>query len=178
MIRTLTSLGRGGHLRTRGPAACERARDLSTVTKSWTKRDALLGGAVSLFSLSSAAAQLQNPPLVRVPQQPALPPPTSVVLRSDQVELLLRTLGQAYTHGFESVAFAPDTVLPLLNARDAGARQAGQAQLIGLTLRYAKAVRTGRLAPDAFLGDWGLRPAPYDPGPDFIQAAAQDRLGP
>src|SRR4051812_46494131 len=100
MIRTLTSLGRGGHLRVRGLAACERARDLSTVTKSWTKRDALLGGAVSLLSLSSAAAQLQNPPLVRVPQQPALTPPTSVVLRSDQIELLLRTLGQAYTHGF------------------------------------------------------------------------------
>jgi murein L,D-transpeptidase YcbB/YkuD len=39
-------------------------------------------------------------------------------------------------------------------------------------------VRTGRLAPDAFLNDWGLRPLPYDPGPDFVQAAAQDRLGP
>jgi murein L,D-transpeptidase YcbB/YkuD len=148
------------------------------VINSWTKRDALLGGAVSLFSLSSAAAQLQNPPLVRAPQQPASPPPTSVVLRSDQIELLLRVLTQAYTHGFEPAAFSPEPVLPLLNAREAAARQAGQAQLIGLTLRYAKAVRTGRLAPDAFLGEWGLRPAPYDPGPDFIQAAAQDRLGP
>jgi murein L,D-transpeptidase YcbB/YkuD len=152
------------------------------VIKSWTKRDALLGGAFSLFSLSSAAAQIQNPPLVkapqRAPQQPAPPSPTSVALRADQVDLLIKTLGQAYTHGFEPTAFAPDAVLPLLSARDALTRQGAQAQLIDLTLRYARAVRTGRLAPDAFLNDWGLRPLPYDPGPDFVQAAAQDRLGP
>jgi murein L,D-transpeptidase YcbB/YkuD len=152
------------------------------VIKSWTKRDALLGGAFSLFSLSSAVAQIQNPPLVkapqRAPQQPLPPPPTSVVLRADQVDLLIKTLGQAYTHGFEPTAFAPDAVLPLLSARDALTRQGAQAQLIDLTLRYARAVRTGRLAPDAFLNDWGLRPLPYDPGPDFVQAAAQDRLGP
>ncbi|MFZ0267560.1 L,D-transpeptidase family protein [Caulobacter sp.] len=144
--------------------------------KSWTKRDALLGGALSFFSLSSAAAQIQNPPLVPAP--PAPPPPTSVVLRDDQVDLLVRTLGRAYTHGFEVNAFAPDALAPLLGARDALTRQGAQAQLIGLTLRYAKAVRTGRLAPDAFLSNWGLRPLPYDPGPDFVRAAAQDRLGP
>ncbi|HWW26909.1 MAG TPA: murein L,D-transpeptidase, partial [Caulobacter sp.] len=100
--------------------------------KSWTKRDALLGGAVSLFSLSSAVAQIQNPPLVRAPQrapqQPASPPPSSVALRSDQIELLLRVLTQAYTHGFEPAAFSPEPVLPLLNARDTATRQAGQAQ--------------------------------------------------
>jgi hypothetical protein len=78
------------------------------VIKSWTKRDALLGGALSVFSLSSVAAQIQNPPLVRAPQQPAYPPPTGVVLRADQIELLLRTLNQAHTHGFEPIAFAPD----------------------------------------------------------------------
>ncbi len=39
-------------------------------------------------------------------------------------------------------------------------------------------MRTGRLAPDGFINDWGLRPLPYDQGPDFVQAAAQDRLGP
>jgi murein L,D-transpeptidase YcbB/YkuD len=155
-------------------------RDYSTVIKSWTKRDALLGGAFSFFSLSSAVAQIQNPPLVPAPPAPQHPatPPTSVVLRDDQVDLLIRTLGQAYTHGFEANAFAPDALLPLLGARDAKTRQGAQAQLIDLTLRYARAVRTGRLAPDAFLSDWGLRPSPYDPGPDFVRAAAEDRLGP
>jgi len=152
------------------------------VIKSWTKRDALLGGAVSLFSLSSAVAQIQNPPLVRAPQRaPQQPPPpsaTSVSLRPDQLDLLIKTLNQAYTHGFEPGVFAPDAVVPLLGARDALTRQGAQTQLIDLTLRYARAVRTGRLAADAFLNNWGLRPLPYDPGPDFVQAAAQDRLGP
>jgi murein L,D-transpeptidase YcbB/YkuD len=150
------------------------------VIKSWTKRDALLGGALSFLTLSSAVAQVQNPPLARAPQQPVPPPtpPTSVALRPDQVDLLIKTLGQAYTHGFETAAFAPDAFLPLLSARDALTRQGAQAQLIDLTLRYARAVRTGRLTADAFLNDWGLRPLPYDPGPDFVQAAAQDRLGP
>lgn len=148
--------------------------------KSWTKRDALLGGAISFLSISTAVAQVQNPPLARAPQQPApfVPPPTSVALRPDQIDLLTRTLGQAATHGFEPTAFAPDALLPGLNARDGAARQNAQVQLIGLTLRYAKAVRTGRLTPDGFINDWGLRPLPYDPAPDFVQAVGQDRLGP
>jgi len=148
------------------------------VIKSWTKRDALLGGALSLFTLSSAAAQIQNPPLVKAPQQPAAPPPSiNVALRPEQVDLLIKTLGQAYTHGFESIAFAPDTLLPLLGARDALTRQGAQAQLIDLTLRYARAVRMGRLPLEAFPNDWGLRPTRYEPGPDFVQAVTQDRLG-
>ncbi|MBO9559497.1 MAG: L,D-transpeptidase family protein [Caulobacter sp.] len=152
--------------------------------KSWTKRDALLGGALSFLTLSSAAAQIQNPPVVRAPQRapqqpvPAPTSPTSVVLRPDQVDLLIRTLGQAYSHGFEPSAFAPDPLVPLLSARDALTRQGAQAQLIDLTLRYARAVHTGRLPADAFLEDWGLRPMPYDPGPDFVLAVQQDRLGP
>jgi murein L,D-transpeptidase YcbB/YkuD len=147
--------------------------------KTWTKRGALLGGALSFLSIAAARAQVQNPPLVRAPQQPPVftPPPTSVVLRPDQVDLLTRTLALAPTHGFEPGEFSTDAILPMLGARDTATRQAGQAQLILNTLRYAKAVRSGRLAPDAFLGDWGLRPAAYDPGPDFVQAAGQDRIG-
>ncbi|CAN5125532.1 murein L,D-transpeptidase [soil metagenome] len=154
-------------------------RDLLTVIKTWTKRDALLGGALSFMTGGAASAQVQNPPLVRAPQQPMTfaPVPTSVVLRPDQVDLLVRILGQAPSHGFEPAAFAPEAVLPMLGARDAALRQSGQAQVIALTLRYARAVHSGRLPPEAFLVDWGLRPLPYDPGADFVQAAAQDRLG-
>ena len=145
--------------------------------KTWTKRSALLGGALSFLTIAATGAQIQNPPLVRAP--PSSPPPAiSVALRPDQVDLLSRILDQAPTHGFAPGEFLTDRVTSMLEARDAATRQAGQAQLILDTLRYARAVHSGRLAPDAFLGDWGLRPAPYDPGPDFIQAAAQDRLGP
>jgi len=152
---------------------------LLTLIKTWTKRGALLGGALSLLTIAEIHAQNQNPPLVRAPQQPSLgPPPTSVALRPDQVDLLVRTLAQAPSHGFEPEAFAIDAIAPMLDARAAATRQEGQAQLILAALRYAKAVHSGRLPADGFLTDWGLRPAPYDPGPDFVQAAAQDRLGP
>ncbi len=54
----------------------------------------------------------------------------------------------------------------------------GQQKLIAAVLRYAKAVHAGRLTEAGFLEDWGLRPAPYDPAPDFNQALIQDKLGP
>lgn len=115
------------------------------------------------------------------PSQPQsyAPPvsPYAMVLRADQVELLARVLGEAHTHGFELGAYAPDQALALLASRDVASRQTGQSQLIGLTLAYAKAVRSGRLPLSSFRTDWGLRPALYDPGQEFVQAVAQDRLG-
>lgn len=151
---------------------------LLTVIKTWTKRDALLGGALSLLPLAAIGAQVQSPPVVRAPPMSLAPPPTSVALRPDQVDLLVRVLSQASTHGFEPGTFSPDPFMPMLGGRDVAARQTAQAQLISATLGYAKAVHSGRLALADFPNDWGLRPAPYDPAPDFVQAAAQDRLGP
>ncbi|MFZ5749199.1 MAG: L,D-transpeptidase family protein [Pseudomonadota bacterium] len=48
--------------------------------------------------------------------------------------------------------------------------------LVRAILDYAHAVHSGRLAPEDFQADWGLRPAAYDPLPEFAAAAAQDRL--
>jgi murein L,D-transpeptidase YcbB/YkuD len=101
---------------------------------------------------------------------------SSVQLRADQVELLRRVLGDAYTHGFELGAFVPDQAVNLYMSRDPAGRAAGQAQLVNLTLAYARAVHTGRLPASGFMNEWGLRPAPYDPGPEFIAAVQQDRL--
>ncbi|ALL15248.1 peptidoglycan-binding protein [Caulobacter henricii] len=117
-------------------------------------------------------------PVPGTPQQPLAFPtsPYAVALRSDQIELLGRILAEAPTHGFESTAYVPDQALALLASRDVAARQAGQTQLIALTLAYARSVRSGRLPLASFPYDWGLRPTPYDPGPDFVQAVAQDRL--
>lgn len=114
------------------------------------------------------------------PQQPVAlaPAPLSVSLSRDQTDLLARVLAEAPTHGFEAGSFSPDPALQLLAARDPVTRQAGQTQLIAATLAYAKAVRTGRLPTAGFLNDWGVRPIAYDPGPDFVQAVTEDRLGP
>ncbi|QIG79770.1 L,D-transpeptidase family protein [Stakelama tenebrarum] len=49
-------------------------------------------------------------------------------------------------------------------------------ELVRAALDYAQAVRTGRLAPEDFQSDWGLRPTPYDPLPDFAAAVREDRL--
>src|SRR5947207_2734310 len=38
--------------------------------------------------------------------------------------------------------------------------------------------RSGRRAGPDVITDWGLRPRPYDPGPEFVRAVMQDQLGP
>ena len=161
--------------------------------KTWNSRGVAQSGvclasALALLAATGVDAQVQKPasqapalqqPPRALPQQPPVmvPAPTSVTLRADQVDLLVKVLSQAPTHGFETGAFSPNAAVALLGARDGATRQAGQAALIAQTLRYAKAVHTGRLAPADFLNEWGLRPAAYDPGADFVQAATQDRLG-
>ncbi len=52
----------------------------------------------------------------------------------------------------------------------------GGEPLVRATLDYAKAVHSGRLAPEDFESDWGLRPAEYDPLPGFVAAVREDRL--
>jgi murein L,D-transpeptidase YcbB/YkuD len=91
--------------------------------------------------------------------------------------LLEQALAQAETHGFEHDAFPTADIEAMLQSPDPVARRNGQTSLVSATLRYAQAVHAGRLAPDAFLYEWGLRPPSYDPTADFVQAVAQDRLG-
>ncbi len=40
----------------------------------------------------------------------------------------------------------------------------------------ARALRGGRLQPEDFLAEWGLRPPAYDPWPSFLAAVQADRL--
>ncbi|WP_454759467.1 L,D-transpeptidase family protein [Caulobacter segnis] len=147
----------------------------------FTRTCGVLAAAMSLLSLEVAQAQSQRPALaggrpVQASPQQAVPlvqpratvfqPDLSAVqLRPDQADMLRRVLGDAYTHGFDVRTFSPEQAVT-------------QAQLINLTLAYARAVRSGRLPVDKFMNEWGLRPAPYDPTIDFINAVQQDRLGP
>jgi murein L,D-transpeptidase YcbB/YkuD len=142
-------------------------------------------GAIWLLSspYAQAQAQLQRPLQFGATPVQAMPPPAAspadpyaLSLRAEQIDVLARALAAAPAHGFELGAFAPDKALALLAARDPALRQAGQSQLIGLTLAYAKAVRSGRLPASGFRSDWGLRPVDYDPSAEFAQAITQDRL--
>lgn len=102
------------------------------------------------------------PPAARgrlvTPQYPVRP----AALKPAQAELLQRTLAQADRHGFAPGEFAP--------------RGAGDAELIEATVRYAQAVKIGRLPLDAFPSDWGLRPLPFDARTGLTRAIADDRL--
>lgn len=48
--------------------------------------------------------------------------------------------------------------------------------LVRAALDRARALRTGRISTGDFLEVWALRPAAYDPLPDFVAAVAADRL--
>lgn len=148
----------------------------------------VLAATISLLSVAAAQAQSQKPPLAGgrplqaaptgpVPSPMVVQPDLSAVqLRPDQIDLLSQTLSEAHLHGFEPGTFAPDRAIALLQSRDGGARLQGQAELIGLTLAYARAVRSGRLPASAFMNEWGLKPVAYDPAADFVAAVQQDRL--
>ncbi|MCY1647523.1 L,D-transpeptidase family protein [Caulobacter sp. SL161] len=146
-----------------------------------------LAATLSLLSLEVAQAQSQRPPVMGarpvqsgpiVAPRPAVIPPdlSAVQLSVEQVEVLRAVLGDAYSHGFAMTAFSPDRAIELYMAGDPASRAAGQAQLVSLTLAYARAVRTGRLPISAFKTEWGLRPAAYDPAPEFVTAVQQGRL--
>lgn len=48
--------------------------------------------------------------------------------------------------------------------------------LVRAALDYARAVHSGRLAPEDFKTDWGMRPARYDPLPAFADAVRRNQL--
>jgi murein L,D-transpeptidase YcbB/YkuD len=54
--------------------------------------------------------------------------------------------------------------------------QSGDQALVAAVLDYARAVHSGQLGAGAFLREWGLRPAAYDPQPSFADAIAHDQL--
>lgn len=112
------------------------------------------------------------------PPQPAAPrPPPAVRLKPEQVAYLVHVLNQADRYGLDPTTFSTGDIDPELNSPDPQARRAGQAALVDRALRYAQAIHAGSLAPGDFLYEWGLKPAPFDPAPGFVQAVAQDRLG-
>ena len=132
-----------------------------------------MGGA--LIAASSAGPAMGQMLGGRQPATPSASP-MSVTLTPDQAALLEQTLAEADGQGLDPQSYAPAGLHALLNARDPQVRQSGQTQLIARTLSYARAVHAGRLPAAAFLDDWGLKPRPYDPGPDFVRAVQQDQL--
>jgi murein L,D-transpeptidase YcbB/YkuD len=111
------------------------------------------------------------------PAAAAAPAPAATdSLKPDQIVLLRQALDQASVHGFPDKAFIPASLDPLLRSADPVARARGAALLKTSILRYASAVHRGRLALSDFDDEWGMRPAAYDPKPDFDAAVAQNHV--
>ena len=117
----------------------------------------VIAGLVAIAGQAPAVAQTASAPAtaVRAPQGP-------IVLRPDQADLLRATLAASDRHGFQPGEFAP--------------RGDGDPALIDAALRYAKAVKVGRLDTANFREDWGLRPQPFDARAGLARAVAENRL--
>ena len=121
---------------------------------------ACLATVVVVSALSTAVAQ--TPPPTAFARPAALSPNAPITLTPAQADLLQRALAESDKHGFEPGEFAP--------------RDAGDAALIEATLRYARAVKTGRLAAEGFRDDWGLRPQPFDARAGLARAVYEDKV--
>jgi murein L,D-transpeptidase YcbB/YkuD len=116
----------------------------------------LLLGLAAFSALGSALGPAMAQPL----RGPITPGPINP--SPEQAAQLRRALDNAHLHGFAPGAFNP--------------RGTDNAALVAASLRYAKAVHSGRLAESGFRDDWGLRPAAFDPGPGLAAAVAGNRV--
>lgn len=123
---------------------------------------ACLAAAVVVSALSPAMAQA--PASTPVPAVALARPatPAQIILTPAQADLLQRALAESEKHGFEPGEFA--------------ARAPGDPALIEAAIRYARAMKMGRLSIDGFRDDWGLRPAPYDARAALARAVADDKV--
>ena len=123
-------------------------------------------GVAGLLVAGLFAASNQGPALAQAPSTAAVPYARpvagTIILTPEQADLLRTTLATSDRHGFAPGEFAP--------------RGDSEAALIDATLRYAKAVKVGRLNVANFRSDWALRPQAFDARGGFARAVADNRL--
>lgn len=127
------------------------------------------GAQEALVQAPALEAEADMPAPVAAPKpapRPRVVP--NVKLSPTQASQLRAVLGKAHRQGLRSAA-ADASLETVSSGGDDHA-------LVSAVLDYARAVRTGRVAPENFLRDWGLRPASFDPAPGFVQAVQDDKL--
>jgi murein L,D-transpeptidase YcbB/YkuD len=124
-----------------------------------------LAGALAAWSTHALAAQGSVPaPVVPAPVPVVAPQVALPVLTRAQAQQLATLIREDEVAQGLRLERAPD-----LTGLDSVA-------LVRAALDHARAVRAGRLAPDDFGKDWGIRPAAYDPLPGLADAVKRDRL--
>ncbi len=134
-------------------------------------RRAMLGSGLALTA-SSALGQTPPVPSPAAPPPGGAPPPPR--LRDGDVDLLLKTLAEAPTHGLPAAVFSPEAARAQLGADPEG----GRAALRRLAIAYAEAQHGQRVPLARFDPNWGMKPQPYNALLDFDFAVAHDRVKP
>jgi murein L,D-transpeptidase YcbB/YkuD len=141
-------------------------------------RNLLLGGPFAMLLIAAAPPpaaapiiQLSPPPAAAA--QPAPPPLPPVIVPPHIMPKLSDAQADQLRHmldGAEAEGIAPS------GGVSAAPANGDTKALITAALDYARALHRGRLAESDFMNNWGLRPAAYDPWPDFIAAVQADKL--
>jgi len=132
--------------------------------RSTAMSQGLRSGVTGVLVAGLLAASI--PALAQAPSPTAAPYARAVagaiILTPEQADLLRATLAASDRHGFAPGEFAP--------------RGDSEAALVDAALRYAKAVKVGRLDVANFRSDWALRPQPFDARGGLARAVADNRL--
>jgi murein L,D-transpeptidase YcbB/YkuD len=131
-------------------------------------RAAILGGSILA---APALAQVTPPPVAPTATQ-TLPPPVPVVTQA----MVYPKLSAAQAKQLADLIAADEVAQGLQQKKRTDLVGLDNDALVRAALDHAKAVKVGRLAPDDFQKDWGIRPRAYDPLPSFAEAVRGDRL--
>jgi murein L,D-transpeptidase YcbB/YkuD len=131
-------------------------------------RAAILGGSILA---APALAQVTPPPVAPTATQ-TLPPPVPVVTQA----MVYPKLSAAQAKQFADLIAADEVAQGLQQKKRTDLVGLDNDALVRAALDHAKAVKVGRLAPDDFQKDWGIRPRTFDPLPSFAEAVRGDRL--
>lgn len=131
--------------------------------------------AAVTIGLQATAQTAQKP---AAPQAPVSAQAAVQAFRADQVELILKTLDQAESHGFTQGAYSAEDARRLLASGDPQSQARGQAALRRVLVAYAAAQHGQRILAVKAPEDWALKPAKYDAEAALNAALASDRLGP
>ena len=93
----------------------------------------------------------------------------------EDAAILLSTLSNAPSQGFDANAFDPGPAAALLGSADPVSHSRGEQLLATVAAAYARAQHGGRLE-GLFPGNWAIRPAAYDATADFNAALDDHRI--
>ena len=127
-----------------------------------------VAAAATLWTTTAFAVQGGGPPASSVPQivpVPAAPP-----------QAVLPELSAAQAQQLAGLIRDDEIAQGLRQERGPDLTGLDGPALVRAALDHARAVRAGRLAPEDFGRDWGIRPTAYDPLPGLVDALKRDRL--